>query len=252
MPEWPEVAAKRVELRKEGVYSYGGRIRRMGRMPRRVREYGRPALHVFGDGVVVRGFAWRGSMEGVHAGSRPFDGRNMRQRHLPVRVTFDGLFCDDIGEDCVSIQPRAHVTLRNSRFRGNFLRRRGEGDRPGMDKIVQIDGATVVIENCDFFNGATAIRGKANSRIVVRNCRFVDCGTAIAGDGGPNPRPGQEYDNGRAGKCVIEVVDCTFWRCRTAFRADDGCTITVRRSAAWETWRERSATGSGRVRIQGS
>ncbi len=41
----------------------------------------------------------------------PFTPRAQRERH---RVTLDHLWCDDIGEDAVSIQPRAIVTIRRT------------------------------------------------------------------------------------------------------------------------------------------
>ena len=59
---------------------------------------------------------WRGENhvpgvgDAVHMND-PFTPRAQRERH---RVTLDHLWCDDIGEDAVSIQPRAIVTIRRT------------------------------------------------------------------------------------------------------------------------------------------
>ncbi|MBP7950289.1 MAG: right-handed parallel beta-helix repeat-containing protein [Verrucomicrobiales bacterium] len=242
-PCWPQQWAQAERVTEGKERNFAGTIRVLGVMPQVVKEYGRPALHVQAGGVTVRNFAWRGSMEGVHVGSEPFNGRGMRQRHSAIRVTLDGLFCDDIGEDCVSIQPRAVVTLRNSTFRGNFRLKRGEGCNPGLDKILQIDGATVIVENCGFFNGRTAIRAKANSRVVVRNCWFVDCATCISGDGNANPRPVNPYDNGQAGPARVVVENCRFWDCREVARAFPGCEIELREVQLYRTWKLKREDG---------
>jgi hypothetical protein len=228
VPEWAEKKSERIVLTVPGKHDFHGTIRAVGNMPKKVKEYGKPALQVKSDNVTVKNFAWRGSMEGVHVGSRSFNPKEMRLKHQPIRVTLAQLFCDDIGEDCVSIQPRAVVTIKNSQFRGNHKLKEGDGETPGLDKIVQIDGAEVVIEGCTFFNGFTAVRGKANSRITVRNCKFVNCNTAIFADGMANPRPREEYDNGKAGLCSITVENCSFWDCNRAMLAQKGAEITYR------------------------
>ncbi len=208
-------------LRKEHI---------LGVMPTEVEEYGKPALHVRADLVKIKNFYWSGSMEGLHVGSEPFTGRGMRNTHEPIRVTLDRIFCRDVGEDAISIQPRARVTLKNSEIRGNWMRDfEFSGNKPGLDKLMQIDGATVTIENCIFRNGFTGLRAKANSRIILRNCHFVDCKTAISGDGLDNPRSGNTYDNGHAGLCHIKVENCTFYRCFTLFHAFKGCEIHTKK-----------------------
>jgi hypothetical protein len=227
-PDWAEARSKPIIVAKAGTHDFKSKEHVFGKMPKRVEEYGKPALHVRSDKTTVRNFSWRGSMEGVHVGSQPFSPDGMRQRHLPIRVTLEKLFCDDIGEDCVSIQPRAKVTIRDSQFRGNRDRTKGSGEAPGHDKIIQVDGAEVLIENCDFFNGVTPIRGKANSVIRVKNCRFVQCATCVSGDGLDNPRPENPYDFGRAGPCHIIVEDCICWNCGEVARAFPGCTIELR------------------------
>ena len=248
VPEGPVVNHVPFVVQKSGVHDYAGKIYILGKMPRVVKEYGKPALHAFTDGTTVRNFAWRGSMESLHVGSRPFNGKDMRKRHHPIKVTLDRLFCDDIGEDGVSIQPRATVILKRSQFRGNFGLVDGEGENPGQDKIVQIDGATVTIENCDFFNALSPIRAKANSIVIVRNCNFVHCGTCVSGDGLKNPNHKPEmglsaYDNGKPGPARIIVEDCEFWNCGEIARAFPGCTIEVKNVKLHSTWRKARESG---------
>ena len=245
VPQGAEVPQAPVQIRQSGRYDYAGKIYVLGKMPPVVREYGTPALQVFADKVLVRNFAWRGSMESLHVGSQEFNGRGMRERHQPIAVTLERLFCDDIGEDGISIQPRAKVTLRDSQFRGQYGRVRGEGENPGQDKIVQVDGATLKIEHCDFFNGRSPIRGKANSTILVRNCNFIRCGTCVSGDGVQNPNGNGHppYDNGQPGPCRIVVEDCECWDCQEVARAFPGCTIELRRVKLHRTWRMQRLSG---------
>jgi hypothetical protein len=232
-PDWPAVRlpvrpAPPVVISKSGHHDFGGSIRLLGVIPHRVREYGTPALHVRADRVTLKNFAWRGSMEGVHAGSEPFTPRGMRQRHRPIRVTLSGLVCDDVGEDAIEIQPRSHVVIRNSRFRGNHRRLpTDDPDVPGLDKIAQIDSAHVVFEGCDFFNGVSCVRAKTNSRVVLRNCRFIDCSTCVSGDGLACPRPGHPFDNGQPGLCKITLIDCQAWNSKLLARAYPGCEIEL-------------------------
>ena len=232
-PRWPdppgrERQAGRVVIDHPGSRQFQGMVRRVGHIPWVVKEYGRPALQVRADGVRVDGFAWRGSMEGVNVGSETFDSHGMRRVHQPIRVVLENLWCDDIGEDCVSIQPRARVTMRDSSFRGNHGLLPTEGaDVRGLDKIVQIDGAEVMMENCEFHHGVSAVRGKANSRIVLKRCRFINCSTCVSGDGLANPRPAHPYDNGSPGRCVITLIECEAWDCALLARAYAGCEIRV-------------------------
>jgi len=232
-PEWPlppgpERRRPAVTVATRGEHAFRSEVRRVGRLPWKVREYGRPALAVRADRAVVRGFAWRGSMEGVNVGSQAFTGRGQRERHRPIRVTLDGLWCDDVGEDAVSIQPRAVVTIRNSHFRGNHGRlETADSDVRGLDKLVQIDSATVIFENCLFYDGVSAIRAKTNSRVLLRNCIFVNCSTCVSGDGWACPRPDSIYDNGEPGRCVITLINCEAWDCGLLARAYDGCEIRL-------------------------
>lgn len=243
-PNWPVVASAPIQVWKAGTHNFSGKIHSMGKIPPVVKEYGTPSLHVFKGGVTIRNFAWRGSMEGLHVGSRKFTAREMRQRHQPIKVTLDGIYCDDIGEDGIGIQPRANVLVKNSQFRGRYKLEKGEGKNPGQDKIFQIDGANVTIENCVFFNGLSPIRGKANSTIVVRNCKFVDCSTCVSGDGVQSPRAhGVPYDNGHAGPCHIIMEDCECWDCKEVARAFPGCKITLRRVKIHDTWRMKRLSG---------
>jgi len=249
-PKWPVVQSKRIEVTMPGVYDYSGKIYSMGKIPRVVKEYGTPSLHVFVDDVTIRNFAWRGSMEGLHVGSRPFTGKEMRKRHKEINVTLDGLFCDDIGEDCVEIQPRAKVLVRNSQFRGKYGIEKGEGENPGQDKIFQINGADVTIENCTFFNGLSPIRAKANSTILIRNCKFVNCATCVSGDGLDCPKGHYPfYDNGKAGPCRIVMENCECWDCNEVARAFEGCTIILRHVQVHDTWRMKRLSG-GTVKIE--
>jgi hypothetical protein len=232
-PAWPEapgplVRSKPVVLASSGTHDLGRSVRMLGGIPDRVREYGTPALHVRADRVTVKGFSWRGSMEGVHAGSEPFTPQGMRQRHRPIRVTLDRLWCDDVGEDAIEIQPRARVVIRNSHLRGNHRRLKSDDpDVRGLDKLVQINGAEVTFDSCTFFNGVSCIRAKANSHVILKNCRFVDCSTCVSGDGLACPRPGNLYDNGQPGLCRITLINCEAWNCELLARAYEGCEIQL-------------------------
>jgi hypothetical protein len=227
-PPGPVAPAQPIVIDSRGTRDLGGSVRVLGQIPERVREYGSPALHVRADRVTVRNFSWRGSMEGVHAGSEPFTPLGMRQRHRPIRVTFERLWCDDVGEDAIEIQPRARVVVRESHLRGNHRRLRSDdAEVRGLDKLVQINGAEVTFESCTFFNGVSCIRAKANSRVTLKNCRFVDCSTCVSGDGLACPRPGNIYDNGQPGPCRITLIDCEAWNCELLARAYEGCEIYV-------------------------
>jgi hypothetical protein len=232
-PSWPaapgpERRRPRLTVNTSGNKSFAGEVRRVGKIPWHVREYGRPALAVRADGAVVRGFAWRGSMEGVNVGSHPFTPRAQRARHRAIRVTLDHLWCDDIGEDAVSIQPRAVVTIRHSHFRGNHGRlHTGDSNVRGLDKILQIDSATVILENCVFYDAVSAVRAKTNSRVILKNCQFVNCSTCVSGDGLACPRPGNLYDNGEPGRCLITLINCEAWNCGLLARAYEGCEIQL-------------------------
>ncbi len=248
MPAAPEKKCKPLVVSKSGVHDYAGKIYVLGKIPHVVEEYGTPALHVMSDRTTIRNFAWRGSMESVHVGSQPFDGKGMRRRHEPIRATLDRLFCDDIGEDCISIQPRAVVTIKHCQFQGNFGRVKGDGNNPGQDKIIQIDGATVTIEDCAFFNGRSPIRAKANSTVIVRHCKFINCGSCVSGDGlrNPNHPPPSKltaYDNGQPGPARIIMEDCECWNCEDVARAFPGCIIELRNVKMHSTWRKARESG---------
>ena len=245
-PVDPPVASMPLRIAKPGRYDFAGKIFVMGKVPKRVVEYGTPSLQVMAMGVSVQNFAWRGSMESLHVGSEPFTPKGMRQRHSALRVTLENLFCDDVGEDCVSIQPRAQVTIRDSQFQGQYLLTKGRSDGAGLDKLVQIDGAKVTMEHCDFYNGVRAVRGKANSVIALRGCRFVGCETAITGDGDFNPRASNPYDNGKAGLCHIVAEDCTFWDCDAVAKAYPNSTIELVRCKIYRT-RQWDSRGGGKV-----
>ncbi len=247
-PEGRELKHAPLVVTKPGVHDYAGKIYVLGKMPRIVKEYGVPALHVMSDRTTVRNFAWRGSMEALHVGSQPFNGDTMRKRHKEINVTLDQLFCDDIGEDGVSIQPRANVVLKRSQFQGRYGLVEGEGENPGQDKIVQIDGATMTIEHCDFFNALSPIRAKANSTVIVRHCNFVGCGTCVSGDGLRNPNHNEPnrrppYDNGKPGPSRIIIEDCECWDCGEIARAFPGCVIEVRNVKIHSTWRKARESG---------
>lgn len=238
-PVVPPVASRPVKISKPGTYDFAGKIYVMGRIPAVVVEYGIPSLQVTAKRASISNFAWRGSMESLHVGSQPFTPQGMRQRHAALQVTLKNLFCDDVGEDCVSIQPRSCVTIRNSQFEGKFQLTEGTSDSPGHDKLIQIDGAQVTMEHCDFFHGVRVVRGKANSTITLRHCRFVHCHTCVIGDGDWNPRPANPYDNGRPGPCRILVEDCEFWDCEEVARAFPNCTIElvhckIHRTKRWD------------------
>ena len=224
----PERRGPRVTVGEAGRRSFPREVRRVGRVPWQVREYGVPALAVRADGARVSGFAWRGSMEGVNVGSHPFTARAMRERHRPIRVVLEDLWCDDVGEDAVSIQPRAVVTLRNCHFRGNHGRlETTDANVRGLDKIMQIDSADVTLENCVFFDAVSAVRAKTNSRVVLKNCVFVNCSTGVSGDGLACPRPGNLYDHWEPGRCVITLIGCEAWDCGLLARAYEGCVIRL-------------------------
>ncbi len=201
----------------------------------RVQEYGRPVLRVAVDRVTVRHFAWRGGMEGVRVDPFHFSPTSMRRFHPALRVKLEGLFCDEVGEDAVSIAPRSIVDLTSSTFAGNFGRKKATGDRPGQDKLVQIDGADVVISHCDFFYAARAVRAKANSHVTIQNCRFIKCKTCVSGDGMANPRRSDPYDNGQPGTCRITLIDCEAWDCDVLALAHRQCIITLIRCSTHDT-----------------
>ena len=227
-PPGPERPGRRATVRTAGEREFPREVRRVGRIPWQVWEYGAPALAVRADRAVVRGFAWRGSMEGVNIGSHPFTPKAMRERHRPIRVVLENLWCDDVGEDAVSVQPRAVVTIRRSHFRGNHGRlETNDPDVRGLDKIMQIDGAVVTLENCVFFDAVSAVRVKTNSRVVLRNCIFVRCSTCVSGDGLACPRPGNLYDHGEPGRCLITLINCEAWDCGVLARAYDGWVVRL-------------------------
>lgn len=232
-PVWPAApgpvkAAKPLVVESARVTRLPARVRDLGTIPWKVVEYGTPALHVKADRATVQGFFWRGSMEGVHVGSGPFTPAGMRQKHRPIRVTLDDLWCDDVGEDAIEIHPRARVTVRHAKIRGNHrLLPTHDADVRGLDKLVQIDSADIVFEDCDFFNGVSAVRAKANSTVTLRRCRFIDCSTCVSGDGLACPRPSNPYDNGQPGPCRITLIDCEAWDCHLVARAYQGCEIRI-------------------------
>lgn len=244
----PMVAHAPFKISRPGTHDFAGKIYSLGTIPSVVKEYGVPVLQVFVDGATVRHFAWRGSMEALHVGTQAFTGTGMRQRHGVIHSVLEQLWCDDIGEDCISIQPRAVVTLRDSQFQGRYGLVPGEGENPGQDKMIQIDGATVTIENCDFYHGLSPIRAKANSTVYVRHCRFVGCGSCVSGDGLKNPAHKEApwlppYDNGQPGPCHIVLEDCACWHCGEVARAFPGCTIELRRVKLYATWRMSRRSG---------
>jgi hypothetical protein len=250
-PEWSVVERAPLILKDANRrYDFSGKRLNFGVMPEEVREYGKPSIHIRKTGIQLSNAYWSGSMEGLHVGSEVFSGKGMRRQHTPIVVKLSKLYTQDIGEDGISIQPRAKVTLTDSQFQGNYRRpgRAGRTDNPpGLDKILQIDGAEVTLENCAFFNGFTALRAKANSKVTLRNCVFVDCNTAISGDGIANPRPGQEYDNGKAGVASITLENCTFWNCRTVMHAFKGCEIYYKNCTAYRSWTWVETEDTGKV-----
>jgi hypothetical protein len=222
-------AIEPIVIKRSGTYRWD-ELRDYKAMPRRVVEYGSPALHVRADNVQIDGFAWRGSMEGVHVGSRPFTPEGMRQRHLPIRVELRGLFCNDVGEDALAIQPRAIVTLRDSSLTGRYRRWwRTNRDTPGRDKLIQIDGANVTIIGCKFYRGVCAVRVRANSRVTLRDCEFFNCDTCVYADGAANPRSANPYDNGQPGLSNVTLINCRAHTCQVFAYADVGGRIRIDR-----------------------
>ena len=216
----PQVVTKPGKFLSPGLNIFGP-------LPDRVFEYGVPALQIKSSGVDVRQFAWRGSMEGVRVDPLTFSGQSMRRKHRPIGARLSGLFCDDVGEDAISIAPRARVHISRSTVVGNYGRKRGSSSAPGQDKLVQIDGAQVTIEKCDFYHGARAIRAKANTTLIVRDCRFIRCKDCVTGSAEANPGPENPYDNGQPGACHITLINCEAWDCGSLARAHKGCTITL-------------------------
>jgi hypothetical protein len=265
-PPGTPVPGHRTIVTQRGTRLSGrGQVADFGRIPDWVKEYGPPVLHVRADAVKVRDWAWRGSMEGVHIGSQPFTPKGMRARHEPIRVELEHLWCEDVGEDAVSIQPRAQVLIRNSFFRGNRGRVPETSDAfRGLDKIVQIDGAHVTFENCVFMDAERPFWAKANSTVIARHCQFIHCRAGASGDGDANPHPLRSsshgatgpYDNGQPGPCRIHLIDCEAWDCGTLADAHNGCTITLTRCTLHRTWFGHENGGtvrrSGRASMAGN
>lgn len=221
-------------LTEPGVYDFQWRLHRFDTMETPVREYTEPAFQIAGDGIVVERFAFAGSMEGPHISSvHPFSGLNRRRPHERVRGVVRGLWSVDIGEDALSLGPRAVLRLENTRLRGRHEPGQPyDGDLPGMDKGIQNDGGSlftgpgVVLENF-----VRAYRGKANSVAVLDGVRFVECHNPVRGDGLANPRSDWPFDRGEEGLCLIVVRNSVFTDCHNPFRAGPGCVILVDRAS---------------------
>ena len=201
------VIKPRGTLRK--LKDYGGVIHDFDRMPSKVEEYGTPAA-IFSESGTVSNLFWRGSEEGVHVGSRTkFSGRERRKPYKRIHVEFEGLYCDEFGEDGFTIDTLGKATIRRCGFRGRSDKG-ANGDRPGEDKFGQIDGGWLVLDGDPvdervFERCVRALRGKANSVLDIRRADFTRCREAIKGDGDDNPKKGNPFFNGRAGPCLVWI-----------------------------------------------
>jgi len=212
-----------------------------------VKEYTAPCLHVFKN-AEIRNFTWKGSMEGVHVGSRPFSASDMRKKHLVVVGRFYNLSCDDVGEDAFSVQPNAVAKVYNSQFKANYdSRKKTNSKLRGQDKIVQVDGGEFHGDNILFINAVRAVRGKANSTIVLKNCKFVDCNTCVKGDGLDNPRSSNPFYKGKRGPCKIIIENCEAWNCKLFAYAEDGCAIILKNVKMYGGGTLYRKVGDGRV-----
>ena len=221
-------------LQEPGHYDFGWRRHRFDTLAVPVVEYTEPALQIAVDGVVVERFAFEGSMEGPHIASvHPFGARERRQPHQPIRGIMRGLWSDDIGEDALTIGPRATLELQHAWLRGRHRPGRPwDGDLPGQDKGIQNDGGTLLAgPGVRLENFVRAYRGKANSVGVLDGVRFFACHNPVRGDGGANPREDWPFDRGQPGLCLIVVRNSEFIACETPFFAGPGCVILVDRAS---------------------
>ena len=193
------------------------------RMKTPVKEY-QTCAAIFGSGT-VKNFGWTESVEGVHFGSRSgFSGSDRRKAYSKTRTVVDGLYCPYYGEDCVTIDPLATAEITNGQFKGR-ADAGSDGSQPGQDKCFQVDGGRLELRESLIDRAVRGVRAKANSIVVLDGVEFVDCKEAIKGDGKTNPRPDDPFYNGKAGKCLILVKNCTFYDCSTNAYADEGCEI---------------------------
>lgn len=198
------------------------------RMPSKVKEYQTPAA-MFNSGT-VKNFGYRGSEEGVHVGSRSkFNGTERRRIYKKTTVTFDGVYCDFYGEDCFTVDPLGKAIIRKGQFKGRYDRG-SDGNKPGQDKCIQCDGGRLEVKanskgSVLFDNCVQAIRAKANSIVIIDGANFVDSKNCIRGDGDANPTSIRSFFNGRKGKCLILIKNCSFWDCQYLARAGNNCSI---------------------------
>ena len=202
---------------------YENALHDFNRMKSPVSEY-QTCAAIFGTGT-VKNFGWTESVEGVHFGSREgFSAADRRKKYSKTQTEVDGLYCPYYGEDCVTIDPLATVQITNSQFKGRADKGR-DGNKPGQDKCFQVDGGRLKLRDSLIDRAVRGVRAKANSIVILDGVEFVDCGEAIKGDGLANPRPVRPFYNGKAGKCLILVKNCTFYDCGTNAYAAEGCEI---------------------------
>lgn len=245
----PAIAERRqgILLERPGRYDFGWRLQRFATLDDPVMEYTEPALQIASDGVLVERLAFAGSMEGLHIATvHPFGSSSRRRKHGRIRGTISGLWSEDIGEDALTIGPRAVLRLEHALLRGRY--RPGhpiDGRKPGMDKAIQNDGGSL-FAGPDVVLGSfvRAYRGKANSVAVLDGVRFVDCHNPVRGDGLANPREDWPFDRGKPGLCLIVVRNSRFENCHIPFRAGPGCLILVDR------WTTRFRDTKGPLRLE--
>lgn len=224
-PKFDWVPTKTISAR--GTYrtlkNYKRVLHDFNRMKVPVKEY-QTCAAIFGSGT-VKGFCWSDSVEGVHFGSRSgFSGKDRRLKYSKTDTIASEFFCSDYGEDCICVDPLAKVILSNSQFKGR-ADNGSDGTKPGQDKCFQVDGGRLELRDSLIDRAVRGVRAKANSIVVLDGVDFVDCKEAIKGDGKDNPRSADPFYNGKAGKCLILVKNCTFYDCNTNAYADEGCEI---------------------------
>lgn len=193
------------------------------RMKTPVIEY-QTCAAIFDNGD-VKDFGWTESVEGVHFGSRKnFTGPDRRKSYRKTKTRVDGLFCSNYGEDCVTVDPLATAIIKRAQFKGR-ADKGSDGSKPGQDKCFQVDSGRLELSDSLIDRAVRGVRAKANSIVVLDGVNFVDCKEAIKGDGLANPRKDNPFFNGKAGKCLILVKNCTFYDCNTNAYASDDCEI---------------------------
>jgi hypothetical protein len=170
--------------------------------------------------IEVWNFVWKGSPNGICIGSEPPD--LLWMTHKPIKVALYGCYCDDIGDNAITIYNKADVLLENCTFRGNWKLNKSGPDCVGQKHILKINAGTVTIRKCKFFNSINPILINANSKVIIENCDFGICDYAISINGQPNPRKNVEIDGGKEGESHVEIAECNFFKTNLLAKVERG------------------------------